>query len=82
MQGRNRDTDVKTGLRDAAGEGEGGANGERSTGLYPLPCVTETARGELRRDTERSAALCDGPEGRARLLLRGRLKRQAARVYL
>ena len=38
--------------------------------------------GELLRGTERAAVLCDGPGGRARLLLRGRLKRRAAPVSL
>ena len=47
MQGRNRDTDVKNECEDTVGKGEGGTNWEIRIDIYILPCVKETASGNL-----------------------------------
>ena len=55
MQGRNRGADVENKLGDTVGEGEGRVNCESSTDIRTLPCVKQTASGEL------SLVFCGGP---------------------
>ena len=41
LQGRNRDTDVESGLVDTVGKGEGGMNLESSIDIYTLSRVKQ-----------------------------------------
>lgn len=63
MQGRNEDADVENGHVETAGEGEGEVNWESSMDVYPLPCVKQTASGDLLSGTGSSAGCCDDLEG-------------------
>ena len=65
MQDNKRDTDVKSGLLDYTGEGEGGAIWEKSTGTCILPYVKEMTSASLMHEAGRSKlVLWDNPEGR------------------
>ena len=55
MQGKNRDTDVKNELVDTVGGGQGGMNQKIRTDIYTLPCVKQTASGNLLHNTVSSA---------------------------
>ena len=58
MQGSSGDTENR--LVATVGEGEGGRIRERSTDAYTLPCVKETARGNLLCDAGNTKMmLCD-----------------------
>ena len=63
FQGRIRDADVESERVDTAGEGEGGAHWDSSTGLYTLPRVNQPAGGKLLDSTGGQLVLCDDPEG-------------------
>ena len=47
MPGNSGDTGAENRLVDRAGEGEGGMNGESVTETYALPCVKQTASGNV-----------------------------------
>ena len=63
LQGRNQDADVENGRVETAGEAEGEVNWESSMNVYPLPCVKQTASGDLLSSTGSSAWCCDDLEG-------------------
>ena len=63
LQGRNKDADVENGRMETAGEAEGELNWESSMDVYPLPCVKQTASGDLLSSTGSSAWCCDDLEG-------------------
>ena len=82
LQSGNRDSDTEIRLMDTAGEKEGGRNGESSTDVHTLPCLTQLARGKLLCNTGGSAQCSVRTQRGGKGGVRGRLKRERTYVYL